>query len=56
MNTCSHCRMEVETAAVRCPYCLENPYSGFGGGSITRFVEYVIQAAIIVGIFMWIFG
>ena len=29
MKVCTHCRMEVPTAAGTCPYCLENPGDGF---------------------------
>ena len=58
MNTCSHCKMEVENAALRCPYCLENPYDNFmfeTGGIFSTIMEYIIAAAVIGLILMWIF-
>ena len=58
MNVCSHCKMEVENNALRCPYCLENPYDNFmfeTGGIFSTIVEYIIAAAVIGLILMWIF-
>jgi len=58
MNVCSHCKMEVENAALRCPYCLENPYDNFmfeTGGIFSTIMEYIIAAAVIGLILMWIF-
>jgi hypothetical protein len=50
--------MEVENAALRCPYCLENPYDNFmfeTGGIFSTIMEYIIAAAVIGLILMWIF-
>jgi predicted amidophosphoribosyltransferase len=58
MNVCSHCKMEVENNALRCPYCLENPYDNFmfeTGGIFSTIMEYIIAAAVIGVILMWIF-
>ena len=28
MKVCGHCRNEVDSNAIKCPYCLENPNDG----------------------------
>ncbi len=58
MNTCSHCKMEVETAALRCPYCLENPYGNFAfevGGFFSTVLEWILGTAVVLIILAWIF-
>ena len=54
MNVCSHCRMEVPTAANKCPYCGENPYDGFDGW--TQIISWTILGTIGYVIFSAIFG
>ena len=56
MNTCSHCRMDVPTAATTCPYCLENPYDGAGFNFMVRIFDWLFQAALIIIVLFWIFG
>ena len=58
MNTCSHCKMEVETAALRCPYCLENLYGNFAfevGGFFSTVLEWILGTAVVLIILAWIF-
>jgi len=50
--------MEVENAALRCPYCLENPYDNFAfetGGVFSTILEYILAAVVIFVIIAWIF-
>ena len=48
MKVCTHCRMEVPTAAGICPYCLENPGDGFEvwntiiGIALLSFIGFVV--------------
>jgi predicted amidophosphoribosyltransferase len=54
MKICSHCRLEIPTAAQVCPGCLsDDPGANFTGWFSTL-VEYVLGAMLILGIIFWI--
>ena len=55
MKICSHCRLEIPTAASVCPGCLSDDPGANHSGWFTTFVEYVVAAVVIFVIFAWIF-
>ena len=56
MKICSHCRLEIPTAAQVCPGCLSDDPGANHSGWFMTFVEYVVAAAVIAVILIAFFG
>lgn len=48
MKICSHCRLEIPTAAQVCPGCLSDDPGANHSGWFMTFVEYIL-----LGIVLW---